>query len=62
MLVQVENLQEYDGADEGVDRDMEVLEDEEMLERDDFLRDDGEEEEMEQEVVIIIIIVYCTNI
>ena len=36
MLVQVENLQEYDGADAGVDRDMEALEDEEMQERDDF--------------------------
>ena len=38
MLVQVENLQEYDGADAGVDRDMEALEDEEMQERGDFAR------------------------
>lgn len=57
MLVQVENLQEYDGADAGVDRDMEALEDEEMQERDDFLRDDGEDEEEEMEQVVIIIII-----
>ena len=54
MLVQIENLLEYNG--EGVERDTEELQEEEVLERGDYLQDDGEEEEeeMEQEVIIMI--------
>ena len=46
MLVQVENLPEYRAEVE--ERDREVLEQEEVLERGDLLRDDGEEEVLER--------------
>ena len=53
MLVQIDDLPQYDGVDM-LERDRQVLE-EEVLERE-YLRDDGEEdEELEQQVVIIIL-------
>ena len=57
MLVQIDDLPQYDGADM-LEKDREVLEEEEVIERD-YLRDDGEEdeehEELEQQVVMIIL-------
>ena len=59
MLVQVENLPCYDGAENEVERDRDLIEEEEVLERDDLLRDDGEEvEELEQEVVISLVLLF----
>ena len=59
MLVQVENLPCYDGAENEVERDRDLIEEEEVLERDDLLRDDGEEvEELEQEVVISLVQIF----
>ena len=53
MLVQVENLPEFRAEVE--ERDREILEQEEVLERRDLLRDDGEEDEdLEVQVVIVI--------
>ena len=70
MLVQIDDLPQYDVTDGWMDREREVLEEEELLERE-YLRDDGEEdEELEKQVVMIIsfqhvflfiLIVYCTN-
>ena len=54
MLVQIDDLPQYDGVDM-LEMDRQVLEEEEVLERE-YLRDDGEEdEELEQQVVIIIL-------
>ena len=59
MLVQVENLPCYDGAENEVEKDRDLIEEEEVLERDDLLRDDGEEaEELEQEVVISLVQIF----
>ena len=74
MLVQIDDLPQYesyyDGADGWMERDREVLEEEELLERE-YLQDDGEEDdELEKQVVMIIsfqhvflfiLFVYCTN-
>ena len=55
MLVQVENLPEFSAEVE--ERGREILEQEEVLERRDLLRDDGEEDEdLEVQVVIVIVI------
>ena len=54
MLVQIDDLPQYDGVDM-LERDRQVLEEEEGLDGE-YLRDDGEEdEELEQQVVIIIL-------
>ena len=54
MLVQIDDLPQYDVTDGWMDREREVLEEEELLERE-YLRDDGEEdEELEKQVVMII--------
>ena len=55
MLVQNDDLPQYDVTDGWMDgSDREVLEEEELLERE-YLRDDGEEdEELEKQVVMII--------
>ena len=54
MLVQIDDLPQYDVTDGWMDREREVLEEEELLERE-YLRDDGEEdEELEQQAEMII--------
>ena len=54
MLVQNDDLPQYDVTDGWMDREREVLEEEELLERE-YLRDDGEEdEELEKQVLMII--------
>ena len=53
MLVQIDDLPQYDVTDGWMERDREVLEEEELLERE-YLRDDGEEdEELEKQVCLL---------
>ena len=44
MLVQIDDLPQYDVTNGWIERDREVLEKEELLERE-YLQDDGEEDE-----------------